>query len=158
LSSPAFGSTIQRVAIHAREDKTMNTLRFGTVAAILVLAGCAHDMGASGPGRTPNKFNPIVDVVAGAITVDQEVIAFGRDEKNVKITWHLVQDNYRFPADGIVFASGAAEFAHCGPQANGLRYSCVNVHSRPGRYKYTINVSDLQGKRLTPLDPIVQND
>jgi hypothetical protein len=158
LSSPVFGSTIQRVAIHAREDKTMNKLRFGTVAAILFLGGCAHDMAASGPGRTPNKFSPVVDVVGGAITIDQDEIRFAPEEKNVRITWQLARDNYRFPADGIVFASGAAEFAHCGPQANGLRYSCVNVHSRPGRYKYTVNVVDLQGKRLPPLDPIVQND
>ncbi len=130
----------------------------GIAAAMLLAAGCAQEMPRSGATGAPDKFAPVVDVVGGRITVDQETIRFGVGERNVRITWQLARDDYRFPADGIEIAGGKADFTHCGPQANGRRFSCVNVHSRRETYKYTINVEDLQGRRLTPLDPFIQND
>ena len=133
----------------------MNKKLIGIAAAMLLAAGCAQLMPRSG---APDKFNPVVDVVGGRITVDQDTIRFGVGERNVRITWQLARDDYRFPKDGIVISGGGDQFVHCGPQADGRRFSCVNVHSRRETFKYDINVQDLQGRKLEPLDPFIQND
>jgi hypothetical protein len=127
-------------------------------ALALALGSCALDT-ASAPGSTgnPDPRNPNVQVVGGTITIDQEELHFAAGQRNVLITWTLGTPGYVFPRDGIAFIDAGTEFAHCGPQANGSRYSCVNVHSKPGRYKYWIHVEDAQGKRISR-DPFVVND
>jgi hypothetical protein len=134
--------------------------RTGMVVAALALAlvSCALDTTstAGSPGK-PDPKNPNVQVVNGAITIDQEELVFAAGDVNVLITWRLGTPGYSFPRDGIVFVNPGTEFAHCGPQANGARYSCVNVHSKPGRYKYWIHLEDAQGKRISR-DPFVVNN
>ncbi len=108
--------------------------------------------------------NPQVTVVDGKIVVDQETITFAKDQQNVKITWHLPKDsNYVFPTDGIVIEGAGAgdEFLdhQVEPNDKGLKFSCKNKHSKPGKYKYTIKVQGPPGvPPLVPLDPYIDNN
>ena len=78
---------------------------------------------------------------------------------NHMIYWQLdaaSAPGYSFPRDGIVFPqSGASEFENCHPIQNGAVYFCMDRNTKPGQYKYTIN---LTGPRpVPPLDPSVVN-
>lgn len=107
--------------------------------------------------KTMDPSNPQVSVVDGKIVVDQETIRFGKDKRNVKITWQLPPDSkYTFPKDGIVINDAGDEFPDCHQEQNGLRFACMNKHSKPGKYKYTIKVEG--SPAVPPLDPVVVND
>jgi hypothetical protein len=62
---------------------------------------------------------------------------------------------YTFPSNGIVFPNGGTEFVDCRVEANGRRFMCHNKHTKPGRYKYTINITG--SPAVPPLDPFVDN-
>jgi hypothetical protein len=71
----------------------------------------------------------------------------------------LETPGYRFPDNGIEFITDPGDQiidCHVHPQRD--KFSCRNVHAKPGAYKYIVRVEDLQGKPLTPLDPYVLND
>lgn len=72
-----------------------------------------------------------------------------------KITWELTNSNYTFSSNGIVIANGGDEFSGCGPEANGRKFSCKDLHTKPGFYKYTVNVTG--SPPVPPLDPFVDN-
>jgi hypothetical protein len=124
-------------------------------ATALLLTGCACNLPEA---RKMDPHNPGVFVVDGRyIVVDQEPIYFAREMQNVRITWQLPADSkYRFSRDGISFKDAGDEIADCHLEQNGLRFSCLNKHSKPGKYKYTIKVD---GSPVVPaLDPTVVND
>ena len=52
-------------------------------------------------------------------------------------------------ADGLIVEGEEGERA--------TEFTCLNRHSRPGNYKYGINVNE-DGKPLKPLDPFVWNE
>ena len=122
----------------------------------------------SGPG----PFKP-------AVTVYPDPLFFRKGQTNVRITWELQPElGLKFPADGIVIDGeirptkppGDArskrddsvgilvldkdqkEVVDCKPAPDGLSYSCLYIHSRPGVFKYTVRVLQ-DGKPLDPLDP-----
>ena len=130
----------------------------------LVLAGCGW-FGGHHRGGDCYKCGPVditkpqVKVVNGKITVDQETLVFGEAFRNVPvtITWTLPKDSkLRFPKDGITFEKSAAEEIVCKAEG-GSTFSCLNRHTKPGRYKYDIRVLD-GDKALEPLDPYVANN
>lgn len=129
--------------------------------AALVLAGCGLFGGHRGDCSKCGPVDitkPQVKVVNGKITVDQETLVFGEALRNVPvtITWTLPKDsNLRFPRDGITFEKSAAEEIVCRAEG-GYTFSCLNRHTKPGRYKYDIKVLD-GDKALEPLDPHVDN-
>jgi hypothetical protein len=126
-----------------------------TTASALMLTACA----CNPPDvRNTNPHYPSVSVVDGKyIVVDPDPLYFPKEAQNVKITWQLPTDSkYTFPRDGIVIKDAGDEFPDCHPEQNGLRFACMNKHTKPGRYKYTIKVEGLPA--VPPLDPIVAND
>lgn len=131
--------------------------------AALLLAGCTINLhrGRCEPCEySPGKgdpANPTVQVVDGEIAIDQEVLRFGKDQVNVTITWRLPK-GYTFPQNGIVFERRAAdEITGCRRLENPAEFSCLNKHTRTGKYKYGVNVNE-GDKPLKPLDPYVWND
>ena len=127
---------------------------------ILIVAALALMLTACGKPSPPSKLDPTkpqVSVVDGKIKVDQDVIEFKPEEKDVRIAWQLPKGSqFRFPRDGIVIEKGEGEFVECGPSQDAAEFSCLNRHTRPGTYKYTIKVQEGQ-KPLEPLDPTVVN-
>ena len=136
------------------------------VLVTLVLAGCGHmhhrdgDCSKCGP---VDITRPQVSVVNGRIVVDQESLVFGEALSGiaVKITWQLPKgSNFRFPQDGIVFDKAGEEIV-CKSEG-GQTFACLNRHTKPGRYKYTIKLVPVEPrpdfKAPEPLDPWVIND
>ncbi len=133
--------------------------------AALTLAACGNK--GSGGSGTPTPETPQVGVENNAITVKPDPIQFAKEKKDVKISWQLPSGSaFTFPQNGIRFNDGIEEgntksareeFVKCTVEGKGEAYSCINLHTVPGKYKYWIT---LQGgdKTPPPLDPIVVND
>lgn len=149
----------------------MNCRRLLTASALLLLLGgctiniqhpgrhCAPCQAGGSPG---DPKAPQVLVSNGEIRVDQEVLRFAKDQTNVTITWRLVPGKgtgrLTFPENGVVFERAAdGEITDCRRSEDGTAFSCLNRHTRPGIYRYGINVNE-DGKPLKPLDPTVMND
>ena len=130
---------------------------FLAVIFALLLAACTWH----GPDtRKLDPDNPQVSVVDGKITIDQETVHFGKEKKNFKITWSLPADSpYRFAKnDGIFIIGGGDEFYGCHQEENGVRFSCMNRNSKPGRNRYKYNIAVEGSPAVRPLDPIIDND
>lgn len=123
----------------------------------LLIAGCAGAGSPPGPRYTSDPKNPPVTVVDGKhIIVHEEPLYFDPHEKDVKITWWLPAGSaYRFPKNGIEILNAAGEFEKCHAEENGMRFSCMNLHKKPGTYKYTIRVEG--SPPVKPLDPTIVN-
>lgn len=111
--------------------------------------------------RTKVRFNPAkpqVFLVGNYLAVSPEPLIFLKDQRDVTITWQLPRgSNLRFPRDGIVFERKAeGEIVDCKPSADGLEFTCLNRHTRSGKYQYTIKVMD--GQRPIVVDPYVMNE
>ena len=131
-----------------------------------LLSGCGmvhhrHHAGMGGGNSTGNPSTPVVLVSNGQITVDQETLRFTKDMVNVRITWRLQSKDggkLTFPPNGVVFERAArGEIVECQRNKDNTEFSCINRHTRPGVYRYGINV-DEDGRPLKPLDPTVMND
>ena len=128
---------------------------FAIGALALMLTACANitQIGFNISPNTPNV--AIID--NKQIVVDQEPLYFAKGASNVEIVWQLpVGSDYKFSHNGIVIKNGGKEFENCRVEQNGRKFACLNVHARPGRYKYTINVES-PTKKLSE-DPIIIND
>jgi len=136
----------------------MNRKLIAAAVTAAALAGC-HTMPCHGPEQSPVPTRPQVSIVDGRhIVVNQEPIIFTKAQVNVTIRWQLpANGEYRFPRNGIDFEKSAdGEIVECQPSKDGLEFTCLNRHTRPGSYKYTVNVQRGE-KRLEPLDPRVVN-
>lgn len=99
---------------------------------------------------------PVVNVFNGQVHIAPDPLEFKKDEVNVTIIWSLVGSAVSFPDDGIVFDRMAeGEIVECKPIANNMKFQCKNRHSKPGTYKYTINV--IQAGNRISLDPSIVN-
>ena len=128
---------------------------FIVAAAGIMLTACASHH-AYGPKADPQ--NPLVSIVDGKqIVVNQDPLVYAKEVQNVRITWRLPADSkYTFPKDGIVVNEAREEIVDCRPAEDGRSFSCLNRHTRPGKYKYNIKV---QGTPVVPvLDPVIVND
>jgi hypothetical protein len=134
------------------------------VLAAVVLASCAIKDPRPGSGFDfVNPTRPLVNVVDGRyIVVDQEPLVFRKDQTNVTITWSLPPNSkLRFPPDsqgeraGIQILNGGDEFS-CKVGEDRLTFSCLNRHTRPGKYNYVIRVV-VDGK-IVQSDPTVMNE
>jgi len=86
--------------------------------------------------------------------VDSETVQVPRGN-SPNITWQLMSPGYTFPSNGIVIPDGGNEFVDCRVEANGRRFMCHDKHTRPGKYKYTVNITG--SPAVPPLDPFVDN-
>jgi len=131
--------------------------------ALLAIAGISILISASVAAQTKSRLsidalNPRLVVVDGKqIVVNQEPIFFAKKVKDVRVTWHAPAGSaYTFGKDGVVIDNAADEFVDCRPAKDGKSFSCLNKHTKPGKYKYTVT---LQGKpAIAPLDPVLVND
>jgi len=64
-------------------------------------------------------------------------------------------DSAREGPGRIVIDGKQQEIVDCKPGKDALEYSCVNLHTRPGQYKYTITLTD--GSNEYVLDPLMDN-
>lgn len=164
--------------MHEAPDKPENPPRTNAMKRLLLiaaaalstlLAGCTIiytsdrcPVCTSGGGKG-DPANPAVFIADGNIQVDQQVLRFAKDQVNVTITWRLLNpgkdgnSGLRFPDNGIVFERSADGEISCTRSADGLVFRCLNKHSKPGIYKYGVNVNE-NGRALKPLDPIVWNE
>jgi hypothetical protein len=153
----------------------------GVLAASLLGACASHHHGQShGPSAaSPLVFITFKDGLKPAVAVTPDPLYFRKDQTNVRIVWRLPEGlGLTFdPKQGIVIegeitnksptpdkAQRAAaaqtlflvkeqnEIVDCRPSADGLEFSCLYKHTRPGYFKYTIRVLS-EGKPLDPLDP-----
>lgn len=130
-----------------------------------LLGGCAmhHQRHHASPkgSASGNPTTPVVLVANGEITVDQQVLRFSKDLVNVRITWRLQSKDgskLSFPPNGVVFERAAqGEIVECQRSKDNTEFSCLNRHSKPGVYRYGVNV-DENGQPLKPLDPFLVND
>lgn len=143
---------------------------WGITVVGLLVAGCAQVPCTPTPGgQEPIPVRPQVHVVAGNyLVVDQEPLVFSPEKTRLRIHWQLPRDGReRFPDHGIVLEPDARdEIIDCRPSTDRLEFSCLNRHSKPGKYKYTINVEqkgelgnlERGGRaRLLILDPTILN-
>lgn len=136
----------------------MNKTIVAAALASGLLASCAVPWHERGPHRYMEATRPAVNVVGGRyIVVSPEPLVFLKDQRDVVITWRLPANaGLRFPRDGIVIDKGGEEFVNCGPGNDGLTFSCTNRHTKPGKYRYTINV--LAGEKRLENDPFIMNE
>lgn len=123
----------------------------------LVLSSCSW----LGDRKAEHRFDPKtpqVFLVGSYLAVSPEPLIFLKDQRDVTITWQVPRgSNLRFPRDGIVFERKAeGELVNCGPRNDGLEFTCLNRHTRPGKYQYEITVTD--GQKRIKVDPYVLNE
>ena len=106
---------------------------------------------------TPKQHCINVYIVANKIVVDVDTVYIVGP--NHMIYWQIDSDTapgYTFPNNGIVLPSSASsEFPDCHPIQGGATFFCKDLNSRPGTYKYTINLTGPQ--QVPPLDPTIKN-
>lgn len=125
------------------------------VAASL-LSGCSGWSKWWGAPLDPAR--PQVSFIDGKISVKPEPLRFAKDQTQVTIVWSVPKGaGVTFADNGIVVDKARDEIVECRPRNEGLEFSCLNRHTVPGTYKYTIRL--LQGgKPLEPHDPTIMND
>lgn len=139
----------------------------------LALAGCDVLRGAFGMATDDR---PVVSLVNGRISVDPPTLHFRNSRGATPIRWKLAAPpGARFADDGIVIEGEVTdgsrevrpnlplnrqqrEVVDCRIQAGGQEFMCLNRNTRPGVYKYTVNLIAPDGTRLPPLDPMLVND
>lgn len=114
---------------------------------------------------------PVVVVANGEVKeVTPDPLRFSNDQGRVTIYWQA-PTGYRFAAKTGIFINGELiggargkleptqnEVVECGPaNAERSEFFCVNRNSRPGTYKYTVNLETADGKPLKPFDPTIIN-
>lgn len=155
----------------------MKTSRVVAAICVLLLGGCAHFWKIP---SLEERSRPQVTIGKDGIVVSPAVLYFFPDEKDVQVVWQLPRDSrYRFPTEpknakeaGIVIegrlvdrvlrgpdgtATSVAlepqrdEIVKCEVRSAGLEFACLNRHTVPGVYKYTIRLIDPQNTRAAPL-------
>jgi hypothetical protein len=143
------------------------------VLCAILLGACAHPRHGFGV-RYGDPRAPQLTVVNGQIQIGPEVLVFLPGQQNVTITWTLPGDSaLRFADNGIVIEGQILEqvikgerpsalldprqqeIVDCRRGDKGLTFSCVNRHSKPGVFKYTIRLLD--GNKVIERDPFIAN-
>ena len=124
-------------------------LLLATAAAVL-LSSCAHLT-----GRVAG------DAPVGVLITHDGDVAVSRDPIYVKkattLVWRLPRlGNFTFARNGIVVHDAPEGEFRCAASEDARVFTCEDRYSRPGRYKYSVNVL-ADGKPLPPLDPFVVN-
>jgi hypothetical protein len=149
------------------------TVAFAALAALSLSActpmpPCHDDMGV----QAPDPMKPKISIVDGQyLVVNQEPLVFTPRQRDVQIVWHLpAAMGYRFTEEGISFqdkrdekrsrmtlnGTTDEEIVKCERREEGLTFTCLNRHTKPGTYKYTITIESKDGRKLT-LDPTIVN-
>lgn len=106
----------------------------------------------------PTHDKPVVTVTNGRISVSPDPLEFGRGQRDVVIIWTLDDSaaGFRFAdANGINIGNPQREFDNARVIGNGRQFQVLNRNTRPGTYKYTINLVGPNGP--VALDPTIVN-
>ena len=140
---------------------------------VLALSGCDSLRGAFG---MPTNDRPVVLLANGQISVDPPTLNFRNSQGAIPVRWKLdAPAGAKFADNGIVFEGEVTdgtrevrrnlslnrqqtEIVDCRIQPGGREFMCLNRNTRPGVYKYTVNLIAPDGTRLPPLDPMLVND
>lgn len=146
------------------------TIALAAVLLALGIAGCQTKPAPPPPPQPvkPSSSTPFVNIADGLVkSVTPDPLAFAKDQGKVKITWSINAGGYRFAAKQGIFIDGELiggrlvpgqkEIIECQAGSDRLTYSCVNLNSRKGTYKYTVNLETADGKPLKPFDPTIAN-
>jgi hypothetical protein len=155
-----------------KEMLLMNKKLLIAVLFGVLMTGCAHHRHGY-DGKGPNPSLPQVTVVGDDIKVDQEILVF-RPGMGGLITWTLPANSpYRFAENGIVIEgrlvdrvirgeqvsvvldTRPGDIGECKRAKEGLEFTCVNKHTMPGVYKYTIRL--IGGAKPLQRDPPIVN-
>lgn len=142
----------------------MNKHLIALLGVALLLGGCA-----SQHARYHGSARPVVDVSGdGVKAVRPEPLRFRQGQGAVVIIWRLGADGYSFAPNGIVIdgeldrprgklkSRDQNEIVDCRPLAEGRQFQCIYRNTRPGAFKYSVNVLR-DGKALAPFDPEITN-
>jgi hypothetical protein len=146
----------------------MNTKApFCVVLMCAALSGCAHHAhhgmraGSDYAECRGQTCNLRVSVENCRLSVaPKTLLVVGRNVEST-IHWKLEgPPTFKFPRNGITFKGGTpSDFRDCGPSGNGNQFSCKNVHTESGAFKYDVRVDGLcNGQPVPPLDPFIMND
>ena len=167
-------SMVGRYAASSKtKEMTMNKKLLIAALFAVLLAGCAHH-DRRGGDKEVNATTPQVSVVDGRV-VAPAALVYLRGQPAVTITWQLPRDaKVRFAENGIVIEGRLLnevlrgdkpsvvldprqnDIVDCKRGREGLEFSCLNKHTQPGIFKYTIRLIDESQKQLV-LDPAVVN-
>jgi hypothetical protein len=143
----------------------MNRITWVAALLAVAMAGCAKMERSAAPAAD----KPVVSVSGTRISVDPEPLRFTRASgNNITIIWRIADGQpFRFAGangiriDGEQVAGGVrreqTEIVECRVTGNGKQFLCLNRNTRPGTYKYTINLETSEGKALPPFDPQIIN-
>lgn len=159
---------------------TRHRLLLAAVAASALLGGCGtmhrYHHGSDGPGPMggAQHRNPQVLVDGKTVSVQPPILLFGPGDRKVDITWRLPEGPYYFAERGIEIEGeiidqlvrtdgGKAvrlnpdqkEIGDCRVLDGGKAYTCHNLRSRPGIYKYTVRVTDRKSPPIVVDPPVV---
>lgn len=136
------------------------------VAVLLLLGACAGNRAYHDQMR--NAW-PLVKVSGDTVeAVNPDPLSFDPKLGSVVINWRLPEKGYSFARNGIVIdgeldrpggkliSREQKEVVDCKPLLESRQFQCVYRNSRPGTFKYTVNVLR-DGKPLKPLDPQITN-
>ena len=131
----------------------MNKMLPLAAALVLLLSSCAHMY----PGKPGDPRPTRVAINNGRLVVSQEPIYV--NTKDATIVWYVSPfSSARFPREGAVTFRDTPEGEfRCATSEDARAVSCLDRYTRPGRYKYTIRLTQ-DGKELEPLDPFVVNN
>lgn len=137
-------------------------------AVAALLFGCqATPTGGQRMGATVNCTTPQcqIDVAVSdgnppVISVDVETLTIARPSRNVKIHWHLRNNDYEFKNDSIQFYDPAAarQFDEPGVEGSGAQFHYTDKNTVGGRFGYQIKVYNKRTGVWTTLDPAIFND
>jgi hypothetical protein len=151
----------------------MNKKLLLLVLGTLVLGACSTQPRTD--PRALDQSTPQVGLVDGRIVVPLSLV-YSAGQPNGKITWQLaLGSKATFAENGIVIEGRVTdelirgnnrdaigldpkqtEITNCSRSKDGLEFSCVNRHSQPGVYKYTIRLVD-ETRKSYVFDPFVVN-
>jgi hypothetical protein len=156
-----------------REKKMKKRLLVYVVLA-LALSGCTT---LKWVPRFEERKTPQVTVSEGRIVVTPEILFYFQDERKFDIVFQLPRESgLTFPEKNsvviegeltdalirsgdqiaVVLNRGQKEIEEC-RRISTVEVRCLNLHTRPGVYKYTIRVNGKDGRPLPPRDPPVVN-
>ena len=149
----------------------------GLAAYAVLLAGCATYKGVP---EFEDRTRPQVTIRDGQIAVSPGILFYFQDERNVTVVWQLPKDGrYTFPRengiviegeiiddvirakekggrDSVALDRSQTEIVECRARSE-VEFTCLNRHTRPGVYKYTIRVIDRETRKTLERDPAFVN-
>lgn len=109
------------------------------------------------PGGVCQVEVTVVDCVV-SLNPNTLVVPLPRNQTKT-IQWDIVGNEYGFAPNGVVITNPDGEFSAPDLSATGKKFKWKNKHTKPGEYKYSVNVvkTGLNPKACPSHDPVISN-